>query len=384
VQPPTDGPRAGLTTAQVRYLMENAPSVEIDVGLELLEPADLSVAEDITGDLIGGSVSRSSYANIHGASAFNLSRQLDWGRSIVRPYYLMTGPLSATATTLTQVRFNLGAYYTSTPDDDLSEVPPTYQVVGYDILSVLDDAVGDAYAIPAGTDYLQRVEDILISRGVTRYIIDRTQAGVLVPSAKTYTLDDNVTWLIVVNDLLAAIGYQGIWSDWNGYLRVHSYTTPSARPPEWVHGVTDATTLIGTALKRSRDYYSAPNRWVFYRQNNTDSTAPVDGNGRYEFINSSLGDTSVDARGGRIKSKVVGVDAADQPSLVAAAQVTIDADRMIPTTFAFETWPFPLAWHFDKYTLMDPRVGRVCDVLGSSWTLPFDGSNQQHEMTVVY
>lgn len=410
MQPPTDGPRSAFTLAQVAYLIEAAPSLETSVGLELLDQTDLSVVEDISDYLSGGSVARSSYANIHGSAQFLLSRPLDWGTSIVRPYYLITGPISSlpvastvasssyldtyvdtyTAFTAAQatdgmstMRFNLGAYFLHTPDTDLSTSPPTYDVTGYDILSVLDDAIGDAYSIPAGVAYLDRVADILTARGVTQYVIDPDAGGKTLQSAKVYTMDNNVTWLAVVNDLLAAVGYQGVWSDWNGYLRCQAYTTPSDRAPEWVLGVDDATNIIGQAVKRSHDFYDAPNRWVFYRANNTDSAAPVDGNGRYEFINVTVGETSQERRAGRTITKVVSVDAADQAGLVAAAQQTIDADMQIPTKFTFPISPFPLAWHFDKLTIADPRFGAVQDVLGSSWTLPFDGSDMSYEATVV-
>ena len=383
MQPPTDGPRAAYTSTQIGYLLENTQNVEVDVGLERLNPEDLSVAEDITSYLLAGSVSRSSYANIHGTAQFSLSRELDWGQSIVRPYYLMTGPLSSTATTVTAVKFYLGAYYTEVSDDNIDETPPTWDVAAHDILSILDDAVGDSYAVPAGTVVIQRVEDILISRGVTQYVIDRSAASTVLTSGKTYTLDDNVTWLNVVNDLLSMIGYQGIWSDWNGYLRVHRYVTPFDRSPEWIHGRDGATTIVGQAIKRSRDYYDSPNRWVFYRQNNTDDAAPVDGNGRYEFSNLSVGPTSVNARGGRVITKLTGVEAPDQTTLVATAQTTIDADMAIPTKFSTTFAPFPLAWHFDKYTLMDPRIGRVCDVLLSSWSLAFDSTDMAVELTVI-
>lgn len=383
MQPPTDGPRAGLTTTQVAYLLEQTDVDQISCGMELLDPSTLAVTDDISQFLAGGSVSRNNYASIHGAATFTLQTLLNWGRAVVRPYYTITGALSSTATTLTTVRFNLGAYFTEVGETDLSESPPTFEVTGHDILSLLDDAVGDAYTIAAGVDCLQRVEDILTNRGVPAYIIDHSATGKTLPSSKTYTLDDNVTWLTVINDLLATIGYQGIWSDWNGYYRIQPYVTPSARTVDWVHGVDDATTLIGQAVKSARDLYDAPNRWVFYRQNNTDSGSPVDGDGRYEYINSTIGPTSVNARGGRTITKTVGVDVTDQAGMIASAQATIDADIAVPTRFSFETFPFPLAWHFDKYTIQDPRFGAACDVLGSAWTLPLDGSNQTHEMTLI-
>jgi hypothetical protein len=382
MQTPTDGPRSAYTAAQVAYLIENTPTVSTDYGVELLND-DLTVDRDISDFVSACTVSRQNYADLHGAATFTLSQPLDWGSSIVRPYYLMTGPISSTATTLTTMRFNLGVFFTDTPDEDLSQVPPTFDVTGYDYLSILDDAVGSSYTVDVGVDPLARVEEILLERGVTQYQIDQDQAGTVLTSPMVWVPDDNATWLTTVNRLLGYVGYRGIWCDWNGVMRAETYTSPIDRSSEWVLGVEGADTILTQRRRRQRDFYDAPNRWVFYRTSDTDDVAPVDGAGRYEYINDSFGDTSVEARGGRTITKIVGVDAADQYSLMRAAQRTIDADISIPTRVFIETAPFPLAWHFDKYTIVDPDLGAAQDVQSSSWTLNLDGSDMVHEWTVL-
>lgn len=378
----TDGPRAGLTSDQVRYLVANTSSVNTAAGMELIDQNG-TILEDVTDDLEGGSVSRNSYADIHGSASFAIGRPLDWGASIVRPYYEMTGALSSTATTITTVRFYLGAYFTEAPEEELDDEPTTYDVTGHDILSDLDDAVGDGYSVPAGTFVLDQCETILQSRGWTNYVIDDDARAKVITSPLTWTIDDNVTWLVIVNALLTSVGYQGIWSDWNGALRLHSYTDLASRPPEWVFDVSEATSLMEQGRKRARDLYDAPNRWVFYRGNATEDGQPVDGSGRYEFVNETLGVTSVEARGGRVKTKTASLDVADHSGLVAAASRIIDEDMALPSVLTVPTAPFPLAWHFDKYEVDDPRVGPVSTVLGRSWTLPLDGSAMSHEWSVL-
>jgi hypothetical protein len=383
VQPPTDGPRAAFTTEQVAYLIEQAPTIVVDHGLELLDQ-DLNVVDDITEWLSGGNVSRNSYAVSHGSARLMLSKELDWGSAIVRPYYLIAGPTSSTATARAVAKFYLGAYYTEVSTDDLENSPPTWEVTGHDILSILDDAIGDAYSVAKGVAPLTRVEDILRDRGVTRYLIDRSAAATVLSTPMTWTLDDNVNWLFVVNQLLAAIGYRGVYSDWEGWLRCEPYIPPSDRASEWVFAVDGVSTIVGAALSRSRDMYDAPNRWVFYRNSGTDDVPPVDGNGRYEYVNQLVAASSVEARNGRVITKTVGVDAATQTALVQQAQITIDADMSVTTRLTFPTSPFPLAWHFDRITLLDPRVGGAAsEVQGSSWSLPLDGSDMEWETTVV-
>jgi hypothetical protein len=381
VQGLTDGVRAGLTTEQVRYLVANTSSINTAAGMELVDQNG-QLLEDVSNYLETGSVSRDSYADIHGSASFEIGRELDWGAAIVRPFYLMTGPLSSVATSLTTVRFNLGAYYTEVAEEELDDDPTTYSVTGHDIVSDLDDPVGDGYSVAGGTFVLDLCEQILQSRGWTNYVIDDDQRGTQIASPLTWTIDDNVTWLVIVNTLLTSVGYGSIWSDWNGALRLQKYVPMADRPAEWVFDVDEATSLMEQGRKRAKDYYNAPNRWVFYRGNATEEGQPVDGAGRFEYINETFGPTSVEARGGRRKSKTVTLDIADHDSLIAAAWKTIDADISLPSIVTVSTAPFPLAWHLDKYQVDDPRIGPRSNVTGRSWSLPLDGSSMSHEWSV--
>lgn len=381
-QPATDGVRAGYTSAQVAYLIENTSSLATDFGLELIG-LDLTVEADVSSDVTAATVRRSSYADLHATADISMTAPLDWGNSIVRPYMTFTGPTSALDTTLTTMRFNLGAYFIDAPEEDLAEEPPTYDATCYDILSILDDYIGGDYSVDVGTGYLARVEEILLQRGITSYIMDQSAAADVLASPKVYTLDENATWLRVVNDLLAGVGYQGIWTDWNGTFRCHAYQTPSDRSPEWYMSGDVSNTLLTQRRKRIRDMYDSPNRWVFYQSNVTE-TQPVDGNGRYEYTNQNVGLTSVEARGGRtITAAPVGVDVASHAALVTYGQRVIDADMLIPTKFTIETAPFPLAWHFDKIAVSDPVIGAAVNVLATSWQLNLDGSDMAWEWTVI-
>ena len=376
MQPTTAAPRQTLTDAQVVALLRDAGAVTFSNGCELIDQS-LQLIEDISADFVGGSVSRSSYATLHGTARLGLSRKLDWGQAIVRPYLVMSDGT-------TSARFNLGAYYTSVPTRDNGQTPPTYEVAGVDILHGLADKVGESYAVEAGTAYLTAVEQILLDRGYTRYVLDPQATGTTMPSPKAWPLDNQTTWLGIVNDLLAAIGYAGVWSDWDGQLRCEPYLLPSERTPEWLYDSDDATVMYDPSVKVTRDFFEAPNRWVFVRQNDVDDATPVEGAGVYTYVNESVGDTSVQARGGRIVTKVEFVDAADQASLEARAQVTIDADMRIPTSLAVETFPNPLHWHFDKVSADIPGVtDPYSDVLCTSWSLPLNGANQTHEWSVL-
>lgn len=380
----TEWPREDFTEAEVQYLVENTSAFDTRMGVELIDDlSTMGVQDDLSNDLTAATVSRNNFAEIHGTATFSIDRELSWGNSIVRAYMEVTGPTSATATSRTTMRFYQGAYFVEPTEEDLSTDVSTFGVTGHDVLSILDDPVGDDYSIDQGALYLAVAEQILIDRGITRYHIDQSQANTTAVTPKVWISDERVTWLQVVNHCLAAVGYQGVWTDWNGAFQLREYITPSDRAPEWWLTADIRNTLLTNQRRRSRNFYNAPNRWVFYQSNMTE-LAPVDGNGRYEYVNQYRGETSVEARGGRTISKdPEGVDVADHAALVRYATRVIDADTLVPTKVTQEIAPFPLAWHMDRYLVTDPQLGVATQILGTGWTANLDGSNVPHDWTVV-
>lgn len=373
MQPLVDTPRSTLTGVQVVALLQDAPAITLTGGLELVD-LSLAVLQDISDDLAGGHVERNSYATLHASAQFAVTRQLDWGAALVRPYIVVSdGTVSA--------RFNLGVYHTSTPTHDLEEVPPTYDVAGYDLLLRLAQPVGDAYAIAAGDAYLAKVEDILVERGYTQYVIDQSAAATVAPTSRVWVFDAQTTWLGIVNDLLASIGYAGIWADWDGRLHCDRYQVPLDRAPEWFYPDDPDLTMLSTKRSIERDYFAAPNRWVIYRSNQVEGDAPVEGDGIYTYVNEAVGDTSVAARGGLVVTRVEAVDVADHAALLNRAAQIIDADMQVPTVIPVETSPNPLHWHFDRLLLSDQQAGTVTDVMCTQWRLPLPPSTGDMSQT---
>ena len=375
MQKATDPPRDGFSRAQIEGLIRDADSVEVGYGCELIDQA-LNVLDDISADFQGGSVSRSSYATLHGTAVLAIARQLDWAQAIVRPYITLSDGLIT-------ARFNLGAYYTSAPQRSTATVPVIYAVDGYDILHGLNSSVGEAYAVDTGQAYLTVVGNILRERGFTNVLIDQSAASAVLPAPRVWPIADETRWLTIINDLLSAVGYQGMWSDWDGRLRAEAYTTPIDRLSEWTYDTDPATSIMDPDRVYEQDYFDAPNRWVFVRSNDIDGTTPVEGAGIFTYINEFAGTTSVLARGGRVITKVMFIEAADQAALVRAGQTTIDADTNVKTSITLSTSPNPMHWHFDRITVVDAALGATIQALATQWTLPLDGSNQTHEWTVI-
>ena len=368
----TAAPRDAFTAAQVTSLLL-APAITVNAGLERLN-SSLVVQEDISNDLLSGQVERVMNATVHGTCKLEISRVLSWGLDLVRPYMTLTdGKITA--------RFNLGVFSLTTPERAVGWTPETYACSGFDRLYLLHRPVGDSYAIVAGTGYLAAVRSVVTAAGLSGVELDGTAEAKTLPTDMTWPLRPvsgtvgSTTWLNIVNDLLAAVSYRGLWADENGVFRSEPYVNPITRAPEFTFTV-DAQTIVGEDRTYVQDIWAVANRWVFIQQNPT--AAPVEGAGQYTVNNANNGLTSQSSRG-LTWTKVVELGAADQPSLVAQGDVIVAADQRVAATVKPTIGPFPVAGHWDVFTLVDPSLS-VTKVVCSQWQLPLDGS----DMTVVW
>jgi hypothetical protein len=373
----TAAPREALTSAQIISVL-NADALEVDKGLELLDASD-TVVSDLSADLLGGEVERHNYADVHGTVRLSVSRELAWTTDRVRPYLLLRDPVTEIST-----RYNLGVYLLKTPERVLGESPPVFDVSGVDKVSLLQSVVGDTYVVPTGTSYLDAVTSAISAAGAgSRVNLGGPAVGTTLASPMVWALTESsqATWLNVVNDLLASVGYIGVWADSDGYFRSGPYATPLTRATEWALSVDDPrTSLVSEDRTEKSEGFEAVNSWRFVQRGII--AAPSEGSGVYTFTNSSDGPFSVDTIGRTIR-KVVYLDAADQTALVAQGNAVIQADRQVTRTFDLRTGPLPQAGHFDVLTYQDADAGGLTKVQARSWTLPLDGSDMSWILEVI-
>ncbi len=226
--------RDGLSAAQVTALL-HSDDLTASAGLELLN-ADLTVAEDISDDLEGGSVALNLDATIHRTCTLRIARPLRWGIDLVRPYMVLAAKGST-------VRFNTGVFSLTTPQRRVGETPETYEVTGADRLLLLSRQIGATYTVTAGTTYRAALEAVFTASGLTGALIEGSAADSTLPKDRVWPLigettdpdNDNtpVTYLRVVNDLLRAINFRAVWADESGVFRCSAYQEPTVRPVEF-------------------------------------------------------------------------------------------------------------------------------------------------------
>lgn len=368
----TAAPRSSLTAQQVTSLLLG-DSLTVTAGAERLN-SSLVVQEDISNDLLAGSIERVMGATVHGTCKLEISRVLAWGTDLVRPYMILSnGTVTA--------RFNLGVFTLTTPERPVGLTPETYSCAGYDRLYLLNRPVGDTYIVTAGTSYLAAVQNVVSAAGLSGVYLDSTAQGKTLPTDMVWPLKPaqgqagSTSWLNVINDLLSAISYRGLWADENGLFRSEPYVTPSARAPEFTF-TTDAATIVGQDRTFTQDIWNVPNRWVFVQQNLT--AAPADGAGQYTVNNVSNGLTSQNSRG-LVWPKVVELAAADQASLQAQGDVIAAADQQVAAELKVTLGPFPAAGHWDVYAYSDSAIS-VSKVVCTQWQLDLSGA----DMNVIW
>jgi|ERR1035437_5060614 hypothetical protein len=381
MQPLTAVPRDGFTAAQVTALLV-APDLQVDVGVDLLD-ASLNFVADISADVdaAGGIVHRDNYAAVHGTVDLTISRQLAWGYDRVRPYMLQ----SSASAGVSGCRWNQGVYLLMTPDSVIEESPQSWKITGYDQLHVLQDNIGDSYSVAAGANVLTAVTAALTAAGITGpVLLDSAAASKVLATVMTWPLtsSSSPTWLQVVNDLLGAISYQGVWCDPDGAFRSGPYVNPSDRPSEWTFSVGDLVTgIVATQRTVTNDVWGAPN-WLRFIQNGL-TVPPVEGTGQFTIQNVSTGLSSQTSVGRIVHAPVQFLDAVDQASLVAQGSAIAATAWRTSEVIAAKLSPFPLAWHFDVGVWSDPVLGADRKVQCRSWDLPLDGTDMTYLLETV-
>ena len=347
-----------------------APVVGLSFGLDLLDSSGVFVA-DITTDLVGdgSTVARRADNTIHGTCQLVIARQLLWGSARVRPW------VEVSAEGETTTRWNLGVYALMTPARNAGEVPETFTVTGYDLLSHLNTPYGSTFAAAVSAVPLTLIATMLTAAGITN-AIDQTAIGSVLATAMVWPLDEKNTTLAIINELLALIGYGPLWLDRDG--RARSRPLDADDPTVWAYSADSATTTVGESRTLTADYWGVPNRWVFVRNGTT--AVPSEGAGIYTVDNLADGPASQAGRG-RIIIKPVWLDAVSQTALVSQGDAIVAADKRVVSAVSFAATPNPEHWHNDRVTFTDAALSLVASPFRLvGWSLPLNGGDMTLEL----
>ena len=357
-----------LTAAELVGLLESEHLI-VDAGLELLD-SDNVLIEDITDDFVadGSSVQRGMYRTVHGTARLRVSRDIQWGSQRLRPYLLLSDD------DVTFYRWTLGTFLPTVPERRVADSPVVFDVECMDLLDVLNTPSA-GYSLAAGGNIIDAVEALIAAAGES-HTIDQTAASTVTASEKVYPIGDNWTTLGIVNDLLASIGYLGVYVDKFGTFRSQPYRSPADRPTVWTYNADSTSTTVAEDRTSLADYYQAANTIVAINDD-PELDVPVDGDGIYTVVNQSDGPTSIDARGGRVIRRIVTGEYANQAALVTAATEALDAEKRVANFVELSVSPTPVHGHFDVVKLIDSSIPTSDRFLVTDWELPLDGGDMR-------
>lgn len=359
------------------YTLSRTTSLLVESGADRVTP-DFQIAEPLADYVTGGSMSVAYDSTQPISGSVQVTMSVDNPvllGDFFSPWMRLTDQdtgISATfrcgVYTLTSPQYNLG---------DLVDVPYT----GYDLCSLLDQPYPDSFYCGAGTSITDTVAALV------RQIIPGAVFNITVSDQDTLTTtvvyplsNSSTTYLTIINGLLAAIGDDNLYTDWDGTFIIEPYVSPLERNSEWYFDADDVAGNIGEDRTLQQDVYNVPNQWVFIMANL--SAAPVEGATQYTYTD--LDPDSPSSIGGRsfFWRKQYFVNATNYQALVQAGNAQITIDKAPAETITFTTSPLPIAWRWDQITYHDSALENVPPsyfpfrrLVGKSWTLPFDGSD---------
>lgn len=419
----TATPRVGLRSQNILGLLARSPTVTVGAGLEIYSPnpgvdpgVSTAIIEDISGALVvsGSSVEYDNTAKIGGTATLQLdpriweeltgtsliqnyaapgsvdpvNRRMYWGnpRTRLRPYMTLTSPDNGTA------KFYQGVYIPGSPQVNLDSDQPLYSVTCYDQTALYDIPITESIGFPAGNNVISALSTIVFDpqfqipgEAGLSVLTDTSRLNASLSSPQGWAVSSGATYLDVINELLATIGYNPFYADHLGHLAWSGYLDPRNIPDEWVFDTTAPDSIVSPAGSSWQpDVWQVPNTWLFLQ--NGLNFAPTEGAGQYSVVNSNIGPASVEKQMGRVIFSRHELDASSQQDLVTQGNAIVVAESAVAETFTISTTPLPIAGVRDV-------VGFICDRIepnliaadGStpnyrhcyvqSWQLPLDGSD---------
>ncbi|PZN05073.1 MAG: hypothetical protein DIU76_08295 [Bacillota bacterium] len=380
--------RNGYTADEVRAALHGAARY-MSYKYELLD--DQNRHKAWLPNVLEGKISYNALAEIKRTARFVLredpSVPIDWLRDRIRPWALLRMPRKAVtsyvylqATQVSEWRglgewgyaeFPLGVFLLSSPtrrETDTGAV--VREVEAYDQLVVLRDSrVTSRYVVPAGTNYIAAVSQVLTEAGI--------QEQDLLPTPLTLPVDrewePGTTRLQIANDLLLAINYQSLYFDAQGRAVARPYRDPSELPPEYTYRDDDESVIL-PGVEEELDLWDVPNQWILY-------VSEPDREPLYAVYTNTnpASPTSTVNRGRVITAEPEQVDAADQATLDALAQRKAQEASQVYQSVEFETAIMPMHGDMDVLQLEYTRLGIKARYREHQWEMDLrPGGRMRH------
>lgn len=179
------------------------------------------------------------------ADGIEQTQGIQWLTDRIRPMLIING-----------TEYPCGIYIATTPRRILTGGMTVWEVEAYSVLYLANRVkIEGAYTIPAGTNYIGAVQELLQMAGITNYEADQTE---LVLSTDRADWSSGTPVLTVINTLLSEINYRSAWVDLTGKVRLTKYSVPSADNIQHTYGK-GRYSIVSADATAATDYFDKAN-----------------------------------------------------------------------------------------------------------------------------
>lgn len=316
MQPLVDGPRTGLSEAEVLASLDPTSGNRVEWGVDVLDTALNETEETLPVDVDTGGTVRWSYRptdRVNGSGTDVATTRRTASLTIVGdPGFNLLAHNYRIWMDLNRVRWHLGVFACSLPErrDDGRVVRQTLELADL-TWRWRQRLMAEPSVVDADTDVLA----LISAEMQTLFGITPDFGGASALLDEPLFSDQHEAWTSRWNQLLQAVGYDQLIADEDG--------TPTAEPLADIIGreaeltfSPDGPAYSSVATSVSAVLPSIPNVVRFVARRGP--TLPVEGNGWTERRNQSTGPASIDQRGEEVV-EIVDVEASDQTVLEAVA-----------------------------------------------------------------
>jgi hypothetical protein len=128
--------------------------------------------------------------------------------------------------TINGVDYNKGVYIVTTTEDTGGTSGELVEVEAYSVLYLAKRSkIEGVYTIPAGTNYIDAVQTLLLESGITDY---EAEPSTLTMATARQDWEEGTPRLEVINSLLSEINYNDAWVDTSGKVHLTKYKAPNS------------------------------------------------------------------------------------------------------------------------------------------------------------
>ena len=313
---------------------------------------------------------KSSFTGTFAPTAFDVDGEpveIDWLSDEIQPVLVING-----------TEYPLGVFMPATPKIQNDGVQTLVQVEAYDRCWRARDTRSESLIFwPAGTLYLDAVEQLLTASGIN--------AVIKTPSAAAFSTaredwDIGTSYLQIINQLLDEISYKPLWFNVAGAAVLEPASMPEPDAIRHILDASDPETLVIPGIERETDIYSAPNVFIC-TCSNPDKPGLLAATAVNDNPQSPL---SVQRRGRRICTTVSVDNIADLAALQLYANRLRDQSLITGETVTVSTALQPNWGVQDVAALRYGEVSGICLERGFEMELAVGGKMRHTLERVVY